>query len=104
METKQEEVQTVITSEELDQLKPRTRIDVSKDNSFTREAEQSIMDQFLEKGYITPEEYVEIAPETSPVPRAALENVFKRRKEQAAQMPPPAQPQPPGGAMPPQGA
>ena len=104
METKQEEVQTVITSEELDKLKPRTRIDVSKDNSFTREAKQSIMDQFLEKGYITPEEYVEIAPETSPVPRAALENVFKRRKEQAAQMPPPAEPQPPEGAMPPQGA
>lgn len=101
MEEKEVDVPVKITSEQLDALKPRTRIDVSKDNSFTREAAQSILDGFLEKGFITPEEYVEICPETSPVPKAALSNVFKRRKEQAAQMPPlPPQPQ----AMPPQGA
>ena len=104
-ETKEIEVPSTITSEELDKLKPRTRIDVSKDNSFTREAAQSILDGFLEKGYITPEEYVEIVPETSPVPKAALSNVFKRRKDQASQMPPMGPPQgPPNQAMPPQGA
>jgi hypothetical protein len=62
------------------------------------------LDGFLEKGHITPEEYVEICPETSPVPKAALSNVFKRRKEQAAQMLPQMPPPPPNQAMPPQGA
>ena len=101
METKDVDVPVTITSEQLDELKPRTRIDVSKDNSFTREAAQTVLDGFLEKGHITPEEYVEIVPDTSPVPKAALENVFKRRKEEMAQMQmPPMQPQ----AMPPQGA
>lgn len=105
MEEKEVDVPVKITSEQLDALKPRTRIDVSKDNSFTREAAQGILDGFLEKGHITPEEYVEVCPETSPVPKAALSNIFKRRKEQAAAMPmggplPPPQNQ----AMPPQGA
>jgi len=102
METRSVDVPVKITSEQLDELKPRTRIDVSKDNSFTREAAQTVLDGFLEKGHITPEEYVQIVPDTSPVPKAALENVFKRRKEQQAQMQPQMPPQ--EQAMPPQGA
>lgn len=96
METSEEDVPVEITAEELDQIKPITRIDVTKDNSFTREAQQQVVDGLLEKGHITLEEYCELATDTSPVPKHALETILERRKVQQqeqqqqmmAQMPP----------------
>lgn len=76
-----------ITAEELDQIKPLTRIDVTKDNSFTREAQQNVIDGLLEKGLITLEEWCELATDTSPVPKHGLETIFERRKQQQAQQP-----------------
>ena len=81
------EVPMQITAEELDQIKPMTRIDVSKDNSYTREAQQQVIDSLLEKGLITLEEWCELATDTSPVPKHGLEVIFERRKAQAAMQP-----------------
>ena len=77
------EVPVEITAEELDQIKPMTRIDVSKDNSYTREAQQQVIDSLLEKGLINLEEWCELATDTSPVPKHGLEVIFERRKAQA---------------------
>ena len=99
-EMKEVEMPVEITAEQLDQIKPITRIDVTKDNSFTREAQQQVIDQLLQQQLITLEEWCELATDTSPVPKHGLEVILERRKMQAAmqpQMPPEqmAQQQPP---------
>ena len=94
-EMQEQEVQVEITAEELDQIKPVTRIDVTKDNSFTREAQQQVIDGLLEKGLIDLEEWTELATDTSPVPKHGLEVILERRKLQQQMQP---QMQPPMGA------
>lgn len=69
-----------ISAEELDQLKPSIRIDITKDNAYTREAAQQVIDGLLEKQLIDLEEYTELAEVTSPVPKTKLENIIKRRE------------------------
>ena len=81
MQTKEMDVPVTITAEELDQIKPLTRIDVTKDNSFTREAQQQVIDGLLEKGHISLEEWVELATDTSPVPKHGLQTIIERRKQ-----------------------
>ncbi len=83
MQTQEIDVPMEITAEELDQIKPITRIDVTKDNSFTREAQQQVIDGLLEKGLIDLEEWCELATDTSPVPKHGLEAIIKRRKANA---------------------
>lgn len=83
IETKEEEVPVEITPEELDQIKPLTRIDVTKDNSFTREAQQQVIDGLLEKQLINLDEWCELATDTSPVPKHSLEQILERRKIEA---------------------
>ena len=80
IETREAEVPIDITAEELEQIKPQTRIDVTKDNSFTREAQQQVIDGLLEKGLVSLEEWCELATDTSPVPKHALEVILDRRK------------------------
>ena len=84
--TEEVEIPVVITAEELDQIKPITRIDVTKDNSFTREAQQQVIDNLLNNQMISLEEWTELATDTSPVPKHALEVILERRKQQQ-QMP-----------------
>lgn len=86
MATQEIEVPIEITAEQLDQIKPVTRIDVSKDNSYTREAQQQVIDSLLERNLITLEEWTELATDTSPVPKHGLEVIFERRKAEQAQM------------------
>ena len=83
MQSQEIEVPMQITAEELDQIKPITRIDVTKDNSFTREAQQQVIDGLLEKGLIDLEEWCELATDTSPVPKHGLEVIIERRKANA---------------------
>ena len=83
MQTQEIDVPMEITAEELDQIKPITRIDVTKDNSFTREAQQQVIDGLLENGLIDLEEWCELATDTSPVPKHGLEAIIKRRKTNA---------------------
>jgi len=92
IETHERDVPVQITAEELDRIKPLTRIDVTKDNSFTREAQQQVIDGLLDKGLIDLEEWTELATDTSPVPKHGLEMIFERRK--ANQSVQPMQPAP----------
>jgi chemotaxis protein CheY-P-specific phosphatase CheC len=73
----------MITSEELDQIMPTVRIDVSKDNSFTREAEQQFLDGLLDKQLIDLEEYTDLCTATSPVPINGLKQMFIKREAKA---------------------
>ena len=82
-EMKEVELPVEITAEQLDELKPVTRIDVTKDNSFTREAQQQVIDGLLDKGLISLEEWCELATDTSPVPKHGLEVILERRKLEA---------------------
>ena len=104
METKEVEVPVQITAEELDRIKPITRIDVTKDNSFTREAQQQVIDGLLDKNLISLEEWCELATDTSPVPKHTLETILERRKLQAQQQQPALPPGAPPEGAPPQQA
>ena len=75
------EVPVKITQEELNQLKPTVRIDVSPDNQWTKLAEQQTLDNMLMNQHITLEEYVECTPDNSSVPKAKLKAVIEKRKE-----------------------
>ena len=83
--TQEMEVPVEITPEELDAIKPVTRIDVTKDNSFTREAQQQVIDNLLAQKLISLDEWTELATDTSPVPKHGLEVILERRKAQQAE-------------------
>lgn len=101
-----EKIPVTIGWEVLSQLKPRTRIDVSPDNSFTREACQAFLDSLLQKNLLTLRQYVQLVPDTAPVPKQAMLAMFDEEDKKAAQMPPvPPEgmgPQTPPSGMPPQ--
>lgn len=71
-----------ITPEDLDGMKPDIRIDVSQDNPWTKEAEQTALDSMLEKQYINFEEYIQIVPENSVVPKNKIMEILRKRKAQ----------------------
>lgn len=76
-----------VTVDDLDNMKPDIRIDVSQDNPWTKEAEQTSSDNMLDKGYITFEEYIQIVPENSVVPKNKILEILRKRKiEQQKQM------------------
>lgn len=81
MESKEVEYPDIITAEELDMLKPRTRIDVTKDTAFISEARQQENDKLLEMQQINFEEWVE-ASEAGTIPKGAYERILERRKQQ----------------------
>lgn len=71
-----------ITKEEFDAMKPNIRIDTSNDNPWTKEAEQTWLDNALSQQYITFEEYVNLLPVNGIAPKAKLESVMHRRHAQ----------------------
>lgn len=81
MESKEVEYPDIITAEELDMLKPRTRLDVTKDTAFISEARQQENDKLLEMQQISFEEWVE-ASEAGTIPKGAYERILERRKQQ----------------------
>lgn len=99
----EQEFPQVITSQDLDQIKPRTKIDVTKDTAFISEARQQENDKLLEMQQIDFEEWVE-ASEAGTIPKSTYEKILERRKkkqeEQMAQQA--MQPQMPPQPMPPQ--
>lgn len=74
-----------ITQEQLRELKPLVRIDVSPDNQWTKLAEQQSIDSMLQLDKITLEEYAEMTPANSSVPKQKLMTVINRRKRQEQQ-------------------
>ena len=75
-----------ITQDQLRQLKPMVRIDVSPDNQWTKLAEQQSLDSMLQLDKITLEEYAEMTPENSSVPKQKLLQIIGKRKQQEQQM------------------
>lgn len=74
-----------ITKEELEKMDPDIRIDTSKDTPWTRESEQQFLDLILEKQYITFEDYIELAPDNSVVPKNALKTLLAKKKAEMLQ-------------------
>lgn len=72
----------VITKEELDMLKPQIRIDTSNDNPWTKEAEQTWLDNALANQHITFEEYIDLIPVSGIAPKAKLEKLREKRQIQ----------------------
>jgi hypothetical protein len=71
---------------ELDNIKPSVRIDVSEDNRWTKVAEQQALDNLLEKGHISFDEYVELVPENSALPTGKIKKMMERRRAMQAEM------------------
>lgn len=75
----------VITKDELDLMKPNIRIDTSNDNPWTKEAEQTWLDNALANQHITFEEYVELLPTGGIAPKTKLEVLMQKRQLQMEQ-------------------
>ena len=71
-----------ITKEDLDMMKPDIRIDTSNDNPWTKEAEQTWLDNALANQHITFEEYVKLLPVGGIAPKAKLESIMAERQQQ----------------------
>lgn len=71
----------LISAEELAEIKPNIKIDVSTDNGWTKYAEQQELVNLLTAGHITFEEYLEALPDGSPLPKNKLTALMQRRKE-----------------------
>ena len=67
--------------EQIMDLKPTVRIDVSQDNKWTKMAEQQTIDNLLQTQQITFDEYVMLCPANGSVPKGKLEILLDRRKQ-----------------------
>ena len=77
----------LVTPEQMEELIPDVRVDISQDTAFTKESALARMDKLLEMGLITVEEWTELLPQNSPLPKSELIKLFEARKaEQQAQM------------------
>lgn len=79
-----EEVQTLIPQEQLQELKPTVRIDVSQDNQWTKLSEQQWLDNMFDRQQLSLEEYADLAPENGTVPKGKLRAVLEKREAMMA--------------------
>lgn len=92
--------QVPVPYEEVIQLRPTVRIDVSQDNRWTKLAEQQAADQLLNNQQIGFSEWVELSAENGPIPKAKLLKIVEQREQQQAQMQAQAQMMPPEAQQP----
>lgn len=71
---------------DLEKLEPDIRVDVSQDTPWTKEARQQTLDNLLQQQQITFEEYVQLLPENSIVPKNELLKVMAKRQLQQQEM------------------
>ena len=76
----------MITPDIMESLIPDVRVDVSQDTAFTKESGLARMDKLLEMGQLTLEEWVQLLPQNSPLPKSELLKLMQQRKEQMAMM------------------
>ena len=74
-----------ITADELADIKPDVRVDVSKTDAWSKEAEQQYIDTLLEKQQITFEEAIDLYSDTGIVPKQKLRLLLARRKQKEIQ-------------------
>lgn len=70
-----------ISYEDIVNLRPTVRIDVSEDNKWTKLSEQQSADNLLDKGMISFDEWIELAADSGPLPKAKLLSIINKRKE-----------------------
>lgn len=78
--------QVPVPYEEVVQLRPTVRIDVSQDNRWTKLAEQQAADQLLNNQQIGFSEWVELSAENGPIPKAKLLKIVEQREQKQAEM------------------
>lgn len=83
-----------IPQEDLENLRPTVRIDVSPDNQWTKLAEQQSLDAMLQNQLITLEEFADMIPDNSSVPKQKLLKVIEKRQIQQQMMAQQQMPQP----------
>lgn len=76
-----------IPGEALRDIKLEVSIDVSQDTPWTRGAEKAFLDDWLAKGIITPEKYVDLVPDQSEVPKGKLKKMFEELKQEQIKNP-----------------
>ena len=69
-----------ITGDELQNLEAKIEIDVSNESPWTINAEQAMLDNALANQFITFEEYVDLSPDKSVVPKSKFAKLFEKRK------------------------
>lgn len=74
-----------ITQEDIDILQPNIKIDVSSDSPWSKQAEQQEIKELFLQGHITLEEYTELMPDNSYIPKAKLKIILEKRKQQMVQ-------------------
>lgn len=74
--------EVTVSQQDLTNLKPSVKIDVSPDNRWTKLAEQQTIDNLLANGQVTLAEYAEITPDNSSVPKGRLKQILDKREAQ----------------------
>ena len=74
-----------ITQEDINALQPNIKIDVSSDSPWSKQAEQQEIKELFMQGHITLEEYTELMPDNSYIPKAKLKIILEKRQNQMAQ-------------------
>lgn len=71
-----------ISPDELNDLKPEVRVDVSKTDAWSKEAEQQYVDTLLTENKITLEEALELYSDSGYIPKQGLRRIMAKRKQQ----------------------
>jgi hypothetical protein len=71
-----------ISGDELADVLPNVRIDISENNTWSRTVEQQEITNLFNNGKITLEEYAKISPDHSSVPKDKLLEIVAERKQQ----------------------
>lgn len=74
-----------VTPETMEELVPDVRVDISQDTAFTKESALARMDKLLEMGAISVEEWTDLLPQNSPLPKSELLKLFEKRKAEQMQ-------------------
>lgn len=75
-----------VTPQEIENLRPSVKIDVSEDSRWSRQAEQQALDNLLQQNQVTFEEYVGLLPENASLPVGKLQKLVQQRQAQQAMM------------------
>ena len=78
-------VETLIQPDELRELRPNIRVDVSSANPFSKYAREQSLGELFQMGAITFDEYVWALDDDSSVPKTKLKEIIKMRGAVAAQ-------------------
>lgn len=76
----------VITYEELQSLEPQIKVDITPRGSYDRYAQEMSLENLFMNDKITFDEYVESLPADAVMPKATLEKIVNRRKENAQRL------------------